>query len=376
MAHIERRVRNGKVSYRARYRDPAGRERSKTFSRKVDAERWLTEVEHTKVRGGWTDPALGKVRFSDWLTAWWATTTNLRPTTRARDETLLRLHAVPRFGDVPLAAISQLEVRAWVAELSARGLAPATVTKAYQLLGKVMAAAVDAGYVAQTPCRKIPLPRIECEEMRFLTPAEIVTLAEAIRPIYRALVLVGAYGGLRIGELAGLRRTHVDLLRGTVRVAEIITEVSGKLYIGPPKTRASRRTVGLPRFVVRELEAHLAGSGGTPDDHVFTEPEGGPLRIVGFRNRIWRPATEAAGLEGLRIHDLRHTAVALWIAAGASPKEVAVRAGHTSVSFTLDRYGHLYPEADAKLRDRLDDLHATARPPEGFVVNLTPLPRG
>jgi integrase len=91
---------------------------------------------------------------------------------------------------------------------------------------------------------------------------------------------------------------------------------------------------------------------------------------VGFRNRIWRPATEAAGLAGLRIHDLRHTAVALWIAAGASPKEVAVRAGHTSVSFTLDRYGHLYPEADANLRDRLDALHTAAPRPEGLVVSL------
>ena len=67
-----------------------------------------------------------------------------------------------------------------------------------------------------------------------------------------------------------------------------------------------------------------------------------------FRRRVWRPATRAAGLDGLRIHDLRHTAVALWIAAGANPKEVAARAGHTSVSFTLDRYGHLYPEADTE----------------------------
>jgi integrase len=370
MAHIERRVRGGTVSYRARYRDPAGRERSKSFSRKVDAERWLADVQHAKSRGAWTDPSLGKVRFADWLTAWWATTTNLRPTTRARDETLLRLYAVPRFGDMPLAAISQLEVRAWVTELSARGFAPATVIKTYQLFGKVMAAAVDAGYLAQTPCRNVPLPRVEREEMRFLTPAEIVTLAETIRPAYRALVFLGAYGGLRIGELAGLRRGSVDLLRGTVSIAEILTEVAGHLHTGPPKTRASRRTVGLPRFVVGELEAHLAG-GGVPGEHVFTAPEGGTLRIVGFRNRIWRPATEAAGLAGLRIHDLRHTAVALWIAAGASPKEVAVRAGHTSVSFTLDRYGHLYPEADASLRARLDALHTAARPPEGLVVDLS-----
>ena len=76
--------------------------------------------------------------------------------------------------------------------------------------------------------------------------------------------------------------------------------------------------------------------------------------------RVWRPATRAAGLEGLRIHDLRHTAVALWIAAGAGPKDVAARAGHTSVSFTLDRYGHLYPEADRALRDRLDRFHEAA----------------
>jgi integrase len=126
----------------------------------------------------------------------------------------------------------------------------------------------------------------------------------------------------------------------------------------------------LTRFVTQALEAHLAEP-GDPTDHVFTAPNGGPLRVTAFRARTWRPATKAAGLDGLRIHDLRHAAVALWIAAGASPKEVATRAGHTSVSFTLDRYGHLYPEADTLLRDRLDALHATARPTEGAVVSLS-----
>ena len=198
--------------------------------------------------------------------------------------------------------------------------------KAYQLLGKVMGAAVDAGMLAQSPCRRVPLPKVEREEMRFLTPAEVATLADAIHTRYRALVLVAAYGGLRIGELAGLRRSRVDLLRGTVQVAEIVVEVRGVLHIGPPKTRASRRTVGLPRFVVEELAAHL-DSPGDPEHFVFTAPQGGPLRVTAFRARVWRPATRAAGLDRLRIHDLRDTAVALWIAAGANPKEVAARAG-------------------------------------------------
>jgi integrase len=79
---------------------------------------------------------------------------------------------------------------------------------------------------------------------------------------------------------------------------------------------------------------------------------------------------KAAALDGLRIHDLRHTAVALWIAAGASPKEVAALAGHTSVSFTLDRYGHLYPDSYATLRDRLDALHSSAQERDAEVIDL------
>jgi integrase len=137
--------------------------------------------------------------------------------------------------------------------------------------------------------------------------------------------------------------------------------------VGPPKTRASRRTVGLPRAVVEELARHLA-TPAPPDAFVFTAPKGGPLRVIAFRARIWRPATNSAGLDGLRIHDLRHTAVALWIAAGANPKEVAARAGHTSVSFTLDRYGHLYPESNAALRDRLDAIYSAGQFDRGSVV--------
>ena len=191
--------------------------------------------------------------------------------------------------------------------------------------------------------------------MRYLNPAEIADLADKIHPAYRALVFVGDYGGLRIGELAAPRRFRVDFAAGTVDVAETVNELKGKLVVGPPKTRASRRKVSLPLGVMEELADHLRVP-GRPTDQVFKGQGGGQLRISNFRRNIWRPAVAEANLTGLRIHDLRHTAVALWIAAGASPKEVAARAGHTSVSFVLDRYGHLFPEADTALRARLDSL--------------------
>jgi hypothetical protein len=109
--------------------------------------------------------------------------------------------------------------------------------------------------------------------------------------------------------------------------------------------------------VVEQLADHL-GPVGDPDAYVFTADKGGVLRTSNFRVKVWPPAVRVAGLAPLPPHDLRHTAVALWIATGASPKEVSVRAGHTSVAFTLDRYGHLFPGHDAELRDRLDAMHA------------------
>jgi len=356
MAHIEDRWKRpgnrDRLRYRARYIAPDGRERSKSFARKADARSWLDAQESAKVTRTWTDPAKGRVLFADWFGQWQRTTARLRQSTEARDERLFRRYVLPRFGRVQLGNIDQLAVAEWTAELS-RHLAPATVDRAYRLLSKVMRAAVDARMLAETPCRRILLPKIEHEEMRFLAPAEIARLADAIDPAYRALVLVAAYGGLRIGELAGLTRRRVDLDRGSVQVVQTLTEVDATLVLGPTKTRASRRTVSLPRLVVNELAKHI-GRYGDPDQYVFRTVTGRPLRTRNFRHRAWKRATQRAGLAGLRIHDLRHTAVALWIAAGAGPKEVAARAGHTSVSFTLDRYGHLYPEADSALRDRLD----------------------
>jgi integrase len=116
------------------------------------------------------------------------------------------------------------------------------------------------------------------------------------------------------------------------------------------------------------------GSVGPADAHVFTAERGGVLRTSNFRTKAWLPAVRAAGLEPLRPHDLRHTAVALWIVAGANPKEVAVRAGHTSVSFTLDRYGHLFEGHDAELRDRLGAMHAVGLQgaAEGSVLDFQP----
>lgn len=160
----------------------------------------------------------------------------LRASSRARDDSYQRNHVLPAFGAVTLGRITQLDVRAWVAELTASGLAPATVHKAYQTLSKVLRAAVDGGLIAQSPCRSVPPPRIEQQEMRFLAPAEIAASEAVISERYQALVFFDAYCGLRLGELAGLRRGRIDLLRRQVRVIETSVAVVLDRY-GHPAAR-------------------------------------------------------------------------------------------------------------------------------------------
>ena len=327
-----------------------------TFAFKADANVYLSSVETEVRRGLWIDPQGATVLFSDWAEQWQATTVDLRPSSRVRDLGYLERYLHPQFGTMALGDIRYMTVRTWISELSTSGLAPSTVTKAGQLMSKIMRSAVQAGLVTSSPCDGVKMPRIERIEMRFLTTSEVDRLAEAMDPRYQAVVLLAAYGGLRAGELFGLRAKRVDVLRRQVAIAETVVDVGGHLHFGPPKTRAGHRSVPLPRVASEPLGEHPATFARTPEDLVFTAPEGGPVSLNVWRRRFWVPATKAAVLGHLRPHDLRHTAVALWIAAGAHPKEVAVRAGHTSVSFTLDRYGHLFPGSEEVLNDSLDAL--------------------
>lgn len=157
-----------------------------------------------------------------------------------------------------------------------------------------------------------------------------------------------------------MKRGRFNPETAEVEVVETIVELRGKLLPpGPPKTKAGRRSVKLPQSVANELAEHIMRQGLHESDLIFQAPKGGPLRKT-FRPRFWLPALEAADLAPLRFHDLRHTAIAFWIAVGADPKRIAVRAGHSSVAVVLDRYGHLFPKGEEELTERLDAVFQAA----------------
>lgn len=345
----------GEPRYKVYWYDPSGRQRSKNFRRFEEARRFQREVETSKDRGTYIDPAAGRTTLEEWVSRWRATAVHLRPSSRERVEITLRRDILPRLGARPLASIGAADVQALVAELVAEGKAPATVRKTYNVLSGILRAAVREGLIARSPAVGIQLPQLPRTEMRFLTAEEVARLAQEAAP-YEAAVLLAAWGGLRFGELAGLRVEQVDFLRSRITVDGSIVEVAGRLHAGPTKT-ARVRSIHLPRFVTEAVAAHLARHPAGPEGFVFRSPEGGPLRRSNFMHRVFEPAVARAGLEPLRFHDLRHTAAALAIAAGAHPKAIQERLGHASITTTLDRYGHLFEGLDEGLARRMEELY-------------------
>lgn len=184
MPFIEKR---GPNRWKARYRAPDGRERSKTFPRKVDAERFLSRVEIDKLEGRWIAPELAKTLLGTYAEQWAATKANVRDRTRVNIEGRLRNHILPAFEDRPLVSIRPEDVRTWIAGLTARDLAPSTVKATYRTFGQIMRTAEVDGLIHRSPCLGIELPaETSREEMTFLTPERVNTLADAITPRYRS----------------------------------------------------------------------------------------------------------------------------------------------------------------------------------------------
>jgi integrase len=373
VSHIEKR---GKDRWRARYRGPDGRERSRTFDRRVDGERWLATVETAKLRGEWVDPVLGRMTFAAWVDQWErSSTSELRPRTKVLNVGVARNYLVPRFGALPLARITTDAIKAMLADELAEGrLSTSAVRRHVLVLRVILEAAVDDGRLTRNPAKAVKLPAERSRPMRFLRSDEVARLTEAAPAHYRPLILTAAYVGLRWGELAGLGVEHIDTLRRTIRVERQLVDVNGKLEFTEPKTEAGARTVSVPKSLVDLLAGHMANPATQESGLMFPSPGGRPMRSPSFR-RVWQRACAAAGLKGLVFNELRHTAAALAIEQGAHPMAIKERLGHSSITVTLDRYGGLFPRLDEQLAEGLDEtlresLAASSRPESPKVASL------
>jgi integrase len=353
VASIDRRP-NGK--WRARWREyPNGPQKTRTFDRKVDADKFLIDVQHKLMTGAYVDPAASRVTF-DVYAAEYVARQPWRPATVDMARQAFT-HASATFGARPLGTIRPTDVQAFITKLS---LAPSTVRLVHQHLAAMLDAAVTDGVLARNPARGVKLPTRMPSQIVPPTPVQVLAVLDAATPWFRPAVVLGAGLGLRRAEASGLTVDRVMWLDRSVRVDRQWLARRGETGWHPPKTASSVRTVPASETVLGALGAHV----GRRHEGFVLHRDGEPVGRDLFRYQ-WLRATKAAGLAGLRYHDLRHAFASALISAGCSVKAVQHALGHASAATTLNLYAHLWPGDEDRIRQAVDQ--AFAEPTEDWL---------
>jgi integrase len=345
--------------WRARYRDEAGRERSRHFPRKADAQRWLDEVTASIVTGTYADPKAGKISLAAFYKGWSEPQLWTPGTRRAMD---LAVKSVT-FGDIPMRRIRRGHVERWIKEMSSRGLAPGTIRTRMNNVRAVLRGAVGERAIAVDPSVGVVLPRLRRADaaMTIPTPSQVGAILHSADESFRPFVGLCAFAGLRLGEAAGLQVGDIDFLRRSLAVSRQIQRENGGFEVRAPKF-GSERTVFLAPTLISDLAQHVEHRcpGEDVDRWLFRGEGDNPphQNTIGHR---WRLTLTNAGLTGVRLHDLRHFYASGLIAQGCDVVTVQRALGHRSASTTLNTYVHLWPSAEDRTRAAAEGMLGEAR---------------
>jgi integrase len=330
-----------------------GDEKKKSFAVKDAAQAHLTDIDHRQRSGTYTSREHGRVHVRDLLDPWMDTLLHLRDSTMAATRSDVRATILPYWGDKIVADITRADVQAWVSGMKK---AARTVDTIYGRFRNFLNWCVDEGRIPLNPATGVNLPVGNKREHIYLKVPEVARLALSIDPYFTDLVWFLAMTGLRFGEAAELRAKDLHLGRARLTVARAVTDVDGKMVVGPPKG-GKPRDVPVPGYVLDRITSRSDGL--RRDELLFPGKRGGWLRSNNFKRRTHDPAVVAAGLpEDLWVHDLRHTAASLAISAGASVKSVQRMLGHASAKITLDVYAGLFDQDLDTVAMRMDEMLA------------------
>jgi integrase len=265
-------------------------------------------------------------------------------------EATLRRTIVPELGHLRLSALTRARIQDLIDRLVARGLAPSTVGNAILPLRAIYRRAVDREEVAVNPTERLALPKDRAARDRVAEPREVDALLRVLPEHHRVLWAAAVYSGLRRGELQALRWSCVDLEAGILRVEKSWDRVAGLV---DPKSRSGERRVPIPGVLRQELLTHRLRQGAGGTGFVFSATAEHPFDAPNAL-RVARRAWSRAGLRALGFHECRHTYASLMIAAGVNAKALSTYMGHSSITVTIDRYGHLMPGNEREAAELLD----------------------
>ena len=358
-----RALSEGRCSCTPRFRAEAydkrtGRRIRRTFDTLAAAKAWRADAQGALRRRTMQGPT--GVLLRDLAADWLQGATNGTIRTRSGHEykpSALRGYAaeleariLPALGGRKMEDIARADVQYLVDTLLAAGLSPSTIRNALMPLRVIYRRAVARGVVAVNPTTGLELPAQVGKRDRIVSPAQAQILIAALPEWDQAVWATALYAGLRAGELQALDWGHVDLAGGVISV-ERAYDRQARRFI-PPKSQAAVRRIPLAS-VLRDHLISWKVNCGRDSGLVFGDDGQRPVYHPGLLRRAaasWRQA----GLEGLSLHDARHTFASIMIAAGVNAKALSVYMGHANITITFDRYGHLMPGSEHEAAVLLD----------------------
>ena len=340
---------------------------------KKEAEKRLSDVLHQLDTGTFMKP--GKTTLGEFLERWlkdyaW---TNLAPRTAEGYEHIIRRHLLPSLGNITLTQLKPEHLQRYYSEKLSEGrcdgkgaLSPRTVKHHHVTLHTALESAVKWGLLSRNPADAVDPPHSQRPEWHTLNEDDINTLLEAAKKTpYYALFYLALFTGMRRSELLALRWSDVDLLLCQVYVTRTLHQLrDGSIVYRAPKTAKGRRMIALSPSAAVILREHrleqetarvMLGASLTDDDLVFSQIDGRPL-LPDTVTHAWIKLVRRNGLEGVRLHDARHSHASLMLKAGTHPKIVQERLGHASIQITLDTYSHVAPGLQEAAANRFDEL--------------------
>jgi integrase len=290
----------------------------------------------------------------------------VRQSTFERYEIAIRVHIKPVLGRLKLTKLAPSHLAGFYQDKLAAGFAPASVNKLHVALHKALDQAVKWNMIPRNVAEVVKAPRPAPEEIRPLNREQTKTLLEVAKGEnrFKALYVLAVTTGLRQGELLGLKWEDVDLEDGGVRVRRTLARHKGRLVLGEPKTKRSRRTVRLTEAAVEALQGHFARQKVQRDllgdlyEHqglVFATHKGTLVNPSNLRRRSFELLLKRAGSPALRFHDLWHTCATLLLSSNVNPKIVSEMLGHATIAITLDTYSHVLPNMQEGAARALED---------------------
>jgi len=326
--------------------------------RKEVAEK-LAALQHDAKTGPLPEPE--RMTVGEFLDRWLSDVarTRVRETTYYTYRSFIRTHLKPRIGGVPLQRLTPPHFQQMLGAMERDGCGPRLRQAVHATLRRALADAVRWRLLSYNPCALVDRPRVPRREMRALGPVEARMLLDAARGNRLEALIVLALGtGARQGELMGLRWGDFDADAARLVIQRQVVDVNGKPAISEPKTAAGRRSIDLANFCVEALLRHREAQSASPHPTawIFADEKGGPLRRQNFRRRVWEPLARAAGVPGLRFHDLRHSCASLLAARGVHPRVVQSILGHADVQTTLQVYSHVTEALGREAATKLDAM--------------------